>query len=421
MKFWKKKQETRAETEATYQGSGEAAVSDLIQSLLGKDEITKQMAMENPTISACINLIASIVASLDVQLYKKEDGKTTIIENDERVSLLNRDTHDALTPTQFWKAMIEDYYLDKGGYAYINKSGNTVESINYIAPEDLSLIKKYDPIYKDYDVTINGQQFYPFEFIKILRKSKDGCESISIVKENPLLLAIAYNSMLFENTLVKKGGNKKGFLQSARKLSKEAIDYLKDGFRRLYGNNSENVVVLNDGVTFKESSNTSVELQLNENKETNAKELAKLFPVPINMLNGKATSAEVDNFMKFCLTPLLKDIETSLNRDLLLESEKRHLYFAFDTRQINRASIRERYEAYDKALKGHFLQIDEIRNLENLEPLGIDWLELGLNSVLYNPKTKEIYTPNNDAHQKLGEGGKKTDANRDKSRQHDEN
>ena len=29
-----------------------------------------------------------------------------------------------------------------------------------------------------------------------------------------------------------------------------------------------------------------------------------------------------------------------------------------------------------------------------MEPLGIEWIRLGLDSVLYDPKTKTIYTPN---------------------------
>lgn len=414
MKFWKKKQETRAETQ-------EAAVSGLIQSLLGKDEISKEMALEITTVSGSINLIANIVSSLPIRLYKKENDKTEIIKDDNRVRLLNVDTGDTLTATQFWKAMIEDYYMDRGGYAYINKVGTDIRSIHYVSQDHISLLKNTDPIFKDYDVYVDGVRYYPHNFLKILKKSKDGCESQSIVAENQLQLAIAYNSMLFENTLVKKGGNKKGFLQSAKKLSQEAIDYLKNGFRKLYGNNSENVVILNDGVTFKESANTSVEMQLNENKETNSKEITKLFGITPGMLNGTASSIEVDNTIKFGLAPLFKDIEASLNRDLLLESEKGSYYFAFDAKEINRASIKDRYDAYEKALKGHFLQIDEIRNMENMEPLGIEWLELGLNSVLYNPKTKEIYTPNTDSHQDLGKkGGQNIDENRNQGRQHDE-
>ena len=40
------------------------------------------------------------------------------------------------------------------------------------------------------------------------------------------------------------------------------------------------------------------------------------------------------------------------------------------------------------------MQIDEVRYREDLEPLELDFIKLGLQDVLYNPKTKEIYTPN---------------------------
>ena len=40
------------------------------------------------------------------------------------------------------------------------------------------------------------------------------------------------------------------------------------------------------------------------------------------------------------------------------------------------------------------MQADEIRYKEDMKPLGLDWIELGLNSVLYDPKTRQIYTPN---------------------------
>ena len=56
-----------------------------------------------------------------------------------------------------------------------------------------------------------------------------------------------------------------------RKLAKEAIEALKTAWRRLYQNNTENVVVLNEGLEFQEASNTSVEMQLNENKTLEGK------------------------------------------------------------------------------------------------------------------------------------------------------
>jgi phage portal protein BeeE len=90
------------------------------------------------------------------------------------------------------------------------------------------------------------------------------------MEDNPLLLSVSYCELTYEENLVRKGGNKRGFLKSPNKLTDQAMDALKAAFRRLYQNSEENVVVLNNGIDFKEASNTSVEMQLNENKRTNA-------------------------------------------------------------------------------------------------------------------------------------------------------
>ena len=52
-------------------------------------------------------------------------------------------------------------------------------------------------------------------------------------------------------------------------------------------------------------------------------------------------------------------------------------------------------------LRNNFLQVDEVREKEDYEPLGINWIRLGLDSVLYDPKTNMIYTPNTNEMQQL--------------------
>lgn len=39
--------------------------------------------------------------------------------------------------------------------------------------------------------------------------------------------------------------------------------------------------------------------------------------------------------------------------------------------------------------------------MEDLPALGINWIKLGLDSVLFNPKTGEIYTPNTNQTQNM--------------------
>ena len=40
------------------------------------------------------------------------------------------------------------------------------------------------------------------------------------------------------------------------------------------------------------------------------------------------------------------------------------------------------------------MQIDEIRFKENMEPLGLDFVKLGLQDVLYYPNEKVTFVPN---------------------------
>lgn len=406
--FFRRKPEIRADTADL---TTEIASDLLLRALLDKDTVTKEMALQIPTVQACVTLISNTISRLPVQLLKKrEDGKNIdVVENDPRVRLLNDDTGDTLTAKQFWRAIIEDYYLGHGAYAYVKRTRKRIESIHYVDEKDITVgMRNFDPIFKEYDLLVNGIRYKPSDFVKILRKTRDGMESRSIVDENPLLIDVAYTELAFELAQARKGGTKRGFLQAEKPLTQSAVDALKAGFRKLYGSSDENVVILNNGVKFQEASATSQELQMNENKESNSQEICKLFGIPASMICGSQTGNsmtdnDMNQFIRACVA-VMTDIECSLNRDLLLESEKGNLYWKFDTKELTRGSIKERYEAYKIGLEKNFLQIDEVRKKEDMEPLGIDWLQLNLNTVFYNPETKEIYTPNTNQSMNLNDG-----------------
>jgi HK97 family phage portal protein len=395
--FNRKKQEIRADTGVvSYEDS-------LLQAILGNTSITKAVALQIPTIASAIDLLTNIVSGTPIKLYRQEGNKVVEVKDDQRITLLNDDTGDTLNAHDFWRAILSDYYLGKGGYAYINKNRGKVASLHFVDETYVTPQINTDHIIKDYDLLVDGKPYKPYEFIKILRNSKDGASGTGIVTENSKAIEVAYESIIFESNLVKKGGNKKGFLKSAKKLSEDAMTALKNAFKSLYSNSSENVVVLNDGLDFTESSNTSVEMQLNENKTSNANELCKLFHVSSDVIAGKATDADMQSVAKLAAIPLMKVIECALNRDFLLEKEKKTLYWAFDTKELLKGNFKDRMEGYKAALDTNVLQIDEARYMEDLPPYGVKWLKLGLDTVLYNPDTKEIYTPNTNRTQNLND------------------
>lgn len=395
MAFWsKKKKELRSE-----KVSEDEFIGMLLKAGVLDDTVTREMAENVATLEACVGLVSNTVAMIPIKLYQKSNGKVKEIENDVRLKLLNDDTKDTLSAFDMKKALVEDYLLVGNGYAYINKKGTNIESINYVKNEDVSIIKNENPIFKDYDIYVYANKYKPYDFIKLLRNTRDGSSGSGIIESNPLLLSVAYNSLKYENILSKTGGNKKGFINNeGSKLTTEAMDNLKDQWNNMYKENSENCIILNKGLSFKESAATPTEMQLNENKKTNGEEICKLLYVPPSLISGdgKANESDYEKFIKTAILPIMKSFISSLNKDLLLEREKESFYFGFDMNELLKGDIEKRYKAYDIAIKDKILTPNEVRKKEDYEPIEAlnDTLVLGLNDVLYNTASGNVYTPN---------------------------
>lgn len=371
-------------------------VSDvLLKALISGETITREKALTLPAVSGAVDFICNSIASMPVKLYKHKDGKVEEQDKDSRVKLLNGDTGDTLDAYQMKKAMVEDYLLGKGGYCYIERNRNDVVALRYVEERFICILKNFKPIYKDFVVLVEGNEFAPYDFIKLLRNTKDGASGIGITVEVSKALETAYNTLVYQLGLVKSGGNKKGFLKSTRKLGQDEINVLKAAWSNMYANNEENVVVLNNGLEFQEASNSSVEMQLNESKKTLMNEINDLFHIYPD---------DYDRTFKEAIYPIVKAFETALNRDLLLEKEKKNMFFEFDVKEIIRATLKERYESYKLAKETGFMTLNEIRRAENMDYIeGLDVVNVGLGAVLYDTNTHTYYTPNTDSQTDLNE------------------
>lgn len=364
-------------------------VSDvLLQALLNGEDITKEQALTIPAVSGAVDLISNMIASMPVKLYKIKQGKVETVEGDPRVAMLNGDTRDTLDAFQMKKALIADYLLDKGGYCYIRRNRNDVTGLFYVEPIFVNPIPNYRPIFKDYYIVVEGGTYKPYEFIKLLRNTKNGAFGTGLIEEVGQALETAFNTLLYQLNMVKSGGNKKGFLKSQRRLGQDEINALKRAWDRLFSNNTENVVVLNNGLEFQESSNNAVEMQMNENKKTFNDEINNLFHIYPN---------DFYRTFKEAIYPIITAFKTALNRDLLLEKEKGKMYFEFDVKEILKANPKERAETYKLYKEIGLKTINEMRREEDMNDIeGLDVINVGLGAVLYDAKNHVYYTPNTD-------------------------
>ena len=392
MAFWdrfRSREETRGDTDSGVHVEEIAPPVDdvLLKALLGSETIDREKALTLPVVAGAVDFISNAIACMPVKLYREKDDKVEEIKGDSRTKLLNGDTGDTLDAFQLKKAMVTDYLMGKGGYCYIRKYRNEVTGLFYVKDQFVSFERTKAPIIKkDYQILVDGNAYRPYEFIKLLRNTQDGASGVGLTQEISKELETAYQTLLYQLGMVKTGGNKRGFLRAERKLGAEEITALKQAWRNMYGNNTESVVVLNNGLQFQEASNSSVEMQMNESKRTLTDEINDLFHIYPN---------DFDRTFKEAIYPIVKAFETALNRDLLLEKEKKNRFFELDVKEIIRASLSERYSAYKTAKETGFMTLNEIRRAENLNWIeGLDVVNVGLGAVLYDVNEQKFFTPN---------------------------
>jgi HK97 family phage portal protein len=384
----------------------------ILRALVGNETITREKAMSIPSVSSNVDLISSMIASMPIKLYQDKGTKVEEIKKDYRVPLLNDETKDTLDSFQWKKALVEDYLMSKGGYSFVKWTRNQITGLYYVESSKVTPFKNEDPIHKKCNYMINSNYYKDYEIFRILRNTKDGVTGKSITEEISKAFETAFATMMYQLQLVKKGGNKKGFLTTDTKLTQEVIDKLKEAWKNMYLTNEENCVVLNKGMDFKESSNSSVEMQLDQSKNTLDKQIDKAFHI----------ESSFEETFKKAILPIIKSFESSLNKYLLLEKEKKQGYFfEFDIKEITKANLKDRYLAYQIALNSGWLNRNEIRYEENRDKVeGLDTYNVTLGAVLYDPKTKEYFVPNTGQVKENGKNDTKSTENEQLDAEKDE-
>jgi len=398
--FFKKKEETR--------GLERNALSGFEALLIDENDvdINKETAMNIAAVRASVELISNTVASIPIYLYKG----TEKVKDDFRVHLLNNETGDLFSAFDTKQQFLKDYLLNGNGYIFINRKRNKVKSLHYVDDSYISYDKSDDIIFKFATISVQSQSYNEFDFIKLLNNSDNGVTGSGICQLNQDLLKLAHYVFNFEKSLLKSGGAKKGFLKSSERLSEEAMRNLKEEWDNLYQKTTKRVAVLNKGLDFEELSNNSVELQLSETKKNISEQIYNIFNIPSAMFDKVSETAK-QYFIQYCIIPIVNKLESAINKVLLLENEKEQFRFMFDTRKILRGDIQKQFEAYNIALQANFMQLDEVRKELDLPPLNFNYIKLGLQDVLLDAKTQNIYTANTNQFVNLKNKGSDKDDN----------
>lgn len=372
-----------------------ADVLNGLSPLVNGKTISRKQARSIPVVTKSVNWIASAIASLPIKMYRRTDKGYIEIYDDYRLPLLNNYSGNCMTANDLKRQVIIDLLLEGNGYAYISKLGNKIEKLSYIPTSKLTYTESVDNIDKIVNVWVDGKQVQDYNVFRLVNNTKNGISGVGFISDCQDLLSTILSSLQYENNSI-SSGVRRGFLKSKSKLDKDKMDELKQAWKRLTSPSQSDVLVLNAGIEFEDASNTATESQLSQNKTINMHQILAYFGLPTNFFEGANSDAYL-TAVRIAVIPIVKQLVNALNNYLLLESEKQDLKFDIDTSEILRINANERYNAYQTGLNSGILTIDEVRRMENLPVLDMQYLKLGLGDVLYNIKDGKIFVPNTGA------------------------
>lgn len=353
--------------------------------------VTRKQALSVPAVASALFLISGIIAGIPIKLYRRDGNTITEITDDERTKLLNIETNSTLGAFETKQAMINDLIMEGACYCYIGKDGNSATSLQYLPKYRVSVLDNGKLIDRTVLFLVDGNYYDNFNIMRAVRNSNDGVHGRGLLDDNATQISSMYNALVYENGVISKGV-RKGFLKSEGRLTVKALEALKKAWRMMTAKlGTSDVIVLNKGITFESADSTAVENQLNESKQTNADLIYKLF----GFTDKTFTDEKAFNiFVKTTIMPIVNCFVEAINRAMLLETEKGNLYFSLDMNDLLKADMLTRFNAYKTALDSNWINVDEIRQREDLSPMGIDFVSMNLANVFYYPQTKKVYTPN---------------------------
>lgn len=168
-----------------------------------------------------------------------------------------------------------------------------------------------------------------------------------------------------------KGGQPNGILKTDQVLNTEQAKQYKDGFNRS-GAARNGVAVLGSGLDYRPIFLSPKDVQFIESRAFDVLTVARMFGTPASLMlaaveGDSQTYANVEQdwlgFARFTLMGYLVELEDMLSSILPGRQEAK-----FNIEALLRADTTTRYKAYREAIDAGWLDPEEVREIEHMEP-----------------------------------------------------
>ena len=355
------------------------------QTTSGRTE-NDRTAMQVTAVYACVRILAEAIAGLPLNVYQyRPDGSKEKLYNRPRYHLLRDEPNPEMTSFIFRETMMSHLLLHGNAYAQIIRNGRgEVVALYPLLPDKMDVSRdKGGKLYYTYTRNAdepNGKE--RFEQV-VLRKEDvlhipglgfDGLIGYSPIAMAKNAIGIAIATEEYGATFFANGATPGGILEHPG-IVKDPERLRQSWQSQFSGRNSHSVAVLEEGMTFKQMAIPPNEAQFLETRKFQINEIARIFRVPPHMVGDleKSSFSNIEqqslDFMMYTLNPWIVRWEQAMQQALLLPAEKGRLSFRFNVDGLLRGDYQSRMNGYAVARQNGWMSANDIRELENMNPI----------------------------------------------------
>lgn len=357
-----------------------------IRHLLGNETtsgaaVDQDSALGSSAVLAVLKRISGDVGSLPLKLKERVGEKERRDARDHPVyRVLHDDPNPEQTPMDF-REMMTGFYLSAGnGYAEIVRDGGgDVVELWPVTPHRVT-VKRDQKGRLWYEVTLpaGGSEMIPSENMLHLRGfSRNGILGVDTINKMRETIGLTLALEEFSARFFSNGTAMTGFLRHPQHLTKEGHEKLQSDFRAKYSGlrNMHRTIILEEGMEWTQAGVPPEAAQMLQSRKYQNIDIARAFLVPPHLIGDleRATFSNVEQqfleYLTLCLRHHFVRWEQAGNKRLLLPSERRNLYLKHIPAALLTATTKERYDSYQVAVNNGWMSPNDIRELEDLNPI----------------------------------------------------
>ena len=340
--------------------------------------VTPATALGLTAYYAAVNCISTDIACLPLKVYRRrKGGGRDEARDDHRWERLNVSPNGETTAMRWRQAWLSHALGWGDGMAEIETSlGGEVLKLHLLDPAGTRAER--NPAKELFYRLPNGKTLPPHKVIHLAGLGFDGLRGYTPALLHKEAVGLALAAEAFGATFFGNGTNAEGVLEHPGKLGKEAIENLRESIEKIHGGpyKSHKLMILEEGMKFSKTTIDPEAAQFLATREHQVLEVARMFRCPPNKL-GDYSQAHLANlefsnidYLQTTLGPWCTGIEQELNRKLFTTQERAEgFYVKHDMKAFLRGDSRSRAEYYTKLRDLGALSPNEIRDLEELNPI----------------------------------------------------